>query len=135
MGDSGEGKAKSLTLEEAADVILFCSSIVHNLAYEAANIAIDNEALPMEVLRPAVTLVGKSNFERRDTRLAKRHSSRSQKAQKKSTEIESAPSSCNAETNEMPSPHIAGPPDDGAPDTGDSMKPPKLESKCNCILM
>lgn len=135
LGDSGEGKAKSLTLEEAADVILFCSSIVHNLAYEAVNIAIDNEALPMEALRPAVTLVGKSNFERRDTRLAKRRSSRSEKAQKKSMEIEAAASSCNAEINEMSSPHVAGPPDHGAPDTGDIMKPPKVESKCNCILM
>lgn len=134
LGDMGQAKAKSLTLEEAADVILCCSSIVHNLAYEAANIAIDNEALPVGVLLPAVTFVGKSNFERRDTRLTK-HSYRSQKAQKKSTEMETAPSSCNAETNEMSSPRIVCPPDDGAPDTGDSLKPPKLESKCNCILM
>ncbi|KAH6768979.1 hypothetical protein C2S51_014315 [Perilla frutescens var. frutescens] len=134
LEDLSRTKAKSLTLDEAADAILFCSSIVHNLAYEAANIAIDNEALQVEVLRPAITFVGKSNFERRDTCLRKR-SSRSQKAQKKSLEMESTPSSCNAETNEKYSPRIVGHPDNGAPDDGDSMKPLKLESKCNCMIM
>ncbi|KAI3452618.1 hypothetical protein Pfo_009282 [Paulownia fortunei] len=132
LEDMGETKARSLTLEEATDAILFCSSIVHNLAYEAANIAIDNETLPMEALRPAVTFVSKSDSERRDTRLRtmRKRSSKSQKARQKKLEMDTKPPSCNAETDEKSSPHIVG-----APSNGDCMKPPKLESKCNCIIM
>lgn len=126
--DIGQTKAKSLTLEEATDAILFCSSIVHKLAYEAANIAIDNETSPVESLQPAVTFVGKS-IERRDKRLRKR-SSKSQKTRQKMVETEAKPPPCNAEMNEKVSPRITG-----TPDNGDSMKPPKPESKCNCIIM
>ncbi|XP_057811930.1 uncharacterized protein LOC131026176 [Salvia miltiorrhiza] len=135
LEDTGQVKAKTLTLEEAADAILFCSSIIHNLAYEAANFAIDREALQAEALRPAVALVGKSNFEREDACSGKR-SSRSQKARKQSQEIETTPSnSCNSETDEKSSPCVVGISDDGALDNGDSTKPPKLESKCNCLIM
>lgn len=126
--DIGQTKAKSLTLEEATDAILFCSSIVHNLAYEAANIAIDNETSTVESLQPAVTFVGKSN-ERRDRRLRKR-SSKSQKTRPKMLETEAKSPPSNAEMNEKFSPHVTR-----TPDKGDSMKPPKPESKCNCIIM
>ncbi|KAG6398737.1 hypothetical protein SASPL_140206 [Salvia splendens] len=135
LEDTGQVKAKTLTLEEAADAILFCSSIIHNLAYEAANIAIDKEALSGEAPRPAVMLVGKSNFERRDARPIKR-GFRSQKARKQRLQAKMAPSSCNAESDEKSSPCTIGVSDDGAPYNGDSMKPPpKLESKCNCLIM
>lgn len=129
----GQAKSKTLTLEEEADAILFCSSIIHNLAYEAANFAIDKEALPMEALRPAVTIVGKSNFDRRDA-YPRKCSSRSEKARKQSleTEMESTRTSCNAETDEKSSTCTA---DDGPPYNGDSTKPRKLESKCNCLIM
>ncbi|KAL0372300.1 UNVERIFIED_CONTAM: Pentatricopeptide repeat-containing protein [Sesamum calycinum] len=66
--DMGATKARSLTLEEATDAILFCRSIAHNLAYKAADIAIDNENLQVEVLRPTVTFVSKSNSQIRDMR-------------------------------------------------------------------
>ncbi|EYU22568.1 hypothetical protein MIMGU_mgv1a019123mg, partial [Erythranthe guttata] len=81
--DTGETKPRSLTLEEATDAILFCNSIVHNLAYEAANIAIHNEILPIEVLRPIVKPVGKSDSEKRDntrSRTVRKRNSKSQKA-------------------------------------------------------
>ncbi|KAL3635775.1 hypothetical protein CASFOL_020322 [Castilleja foliolosa] len=61
-----EEKSKSRTLEEATDAILFCSSIVHNTAYEAANIAIYKETSPIEVIRPTVTYLEKPDRERRD---------------------------------------------------------------------
>lgn len=136
LEDMGQPKAKTLTIEEEADAILFCSSIIHNLAYEAANFAIEKEGLPVEALHPAVTLVGKCNYERRDTHPRQRNS-RLQKAQKQSLEkeTETKPSSCNAETDENSNPCTIGISDDGAPDNGDSTKPPKLESKCNCLIM
>ncbi|KAK6116581.1 hypothetical protein DH2020_049687 [Rehmannia glutinosa] len=134
LEDTGETKTRSLTLEEATDAILFCSSIVHNLAYEAANIAIDNETSSMEVLRPAVTFVGKPDSERRDntrSRTVRKRTSKSQKARQKRLEMDTKPPSCNGETDENFSPRIFEAPNSAA----DSMKPPKLESKCNCIIM
>ncbi|KAL0297079.1 UNVERIFIED_CONTAM: hypothetical protein Sradi_6760000 [Sesamum radiatum] len=121
--DMGATKARSLTLEEATDAILFCRSIAHNLAYKAADIAID-ENLQVEVLRPTVTFVSKSNSQIRDMRprnVGKR-SSKSQKAQQKRLEMETKAPPCS-ETKQKSSPHIIG-----APNNGESMKPPKLES-------
>lgn len=132
LEDHGGTKSRSLTLEEATDTILFCSSIVHNLAYEAVNIAIEKENSSMEVLRPTLTLVGKSNPDRRDTRsrpLGKR-SSKSQKARQRRLETDIKPRSVIAETEEKPTPRIVR-----SPSKGDSMHPPKLESKCNCTIM
>lgn len=134
LEDTGPAKAKTLTLEEAGDAILFCSSKIRKLAYETANFAIEKEALPVEALRP-VTLLGKSNFERKDSH-PRKHSSRSQKARKQGLEIEmeTTPPSYT-ETDEKSCPCTVGVSDDGAPDNGDSTKPPKLESKCNCLIM
>ncbi|KAK4423926.1 hypothetical protein Salat_1975500 [Sesamum alatum] len=131
LEDIGETKARSLTLEEATDAILFCRSIAHNLAYEAANIAIDNESLQVEVLRPTVTFASKSNSQRKDVRLRNvgKRSSKSQKAQQDRLEMETKPAPCS-ETEQKSSPRIIG-----APNNGDSVKPPKLESKCNCVIM
>ncbi|KAL0408514.1 UNVERIFIED_CONTAM: hypothetical protein Sradi_1785800 [Sesamum radiatum] len=106
-------------------------SIAHNLAYEAADIAIDNENLQVEVLQPTVTFVSKSNSQIRDMRSRNvgKRSSKSQKAQQKRLEMETKPPPCS-ETKQMSSPHIIG-----APNNGESMKPPKLESMCNCVIM
>lgn len=133
MEDMGETKARSLTLEEATDAILFCSSIVHNLANEAANSAIDNETPTMEVLRPTVKFVGGPDSERRDTRsrTTRKRSFKSQKARQKRLEEMDTKPPRDAETNAKSSPHIVG----TTPNNGESMNPPKLESKCNCIIM
>ncbi|KAK7255790.1 hypothetical protein RIF29_29210 [Crotalaria pallida] len=54
----GAGNTRSLlTLEEATDTILFCSSIIHDLAYQAATIAMEKEhsdPLPFEGSEPTV---------------------------------------------------------------------------------
>ncbi|KAL0357796.1 UNVERIFIED_CONTAM: hypothetical protein Scaly_1465300 [Sesamum calycinum] len=132
LEDVGGTKSRSLTLEEATDAILFCSSIVHNLAYEAANIAIDKENPPVEVLRPTMTFAGKSNPDRRDIRsrtLGKR-SSKSQKVRQRRQESDTKPPPVVAETDEKSTPRIIR-----SPTKVDTVTPPKLESKCNCIIM
>ncbi|KAL0385396.1 UNVERIFIED_CONTAM: hypothetical protein Sradi_2933900 [Sesamum radiatum] len=128
----GGTKSRSLTLEEATDAILFCSSIVHNLAYEAANIAIDKENPPVEVLRPTMTFAGKSNPDKRDIRsrtLGKRNP-KSQKARQRRQESDTKPPPVVAETDEKSTPRIVR-----SPTKVDTVNPPKLESKCNCIIM
>ncbi|KAL9166342.1 hypothetical protein ABFS82_05G023500 [Erythranthe guttata] len=132
--DTGETKPRSLTLEEATDAILFCNSIVHNLAYEAANIAIHNEILPIEVLRPIVKPVGKSDSEKRDntrSRTVRKRNSKSQKAPTENRVQMDTKHPCNnGETDENSNPGIVR-----DPNNADSLIPPKLESKCNCIIM
>ncbi|KAK6160355.1 hypothetical protein DH2020_003736 [Rehmannia glutinosa] len=134
LEEHGGTKLRSLTLEEATDAILFCSSIVHNLAYEAANIAIGKENSPVDVLRPTVTFVGKPNSDRRDirSRTMGRRSSKSQKARQRKLETDIKPpsESVTAETDEKPTQRIVR-----SPSKCDSMNPPKLESKCNCTIM
>ncbi|KAG8365942.1 hypothetical protein BUALT_Bualt17G0024400 [Buddleja alternifolia] len=128
----GGTKSRSLTLEEATDTILFCSSIVHNLAYEAANIAIDKESPPVEALRPTLTFVGKSNSDRRELRVRTitKRGSKSQKARQRKMETDQKPPSVVSESTEESTPRIVR-----DPSKDDSMKPPKLESKCNCTIM
>ncbi|CAI9093260.1 OLC1v1028723C1 [Oldenlandia corymbosa var. corymbosa] len=132
--------SRSLTLEEATDTILFCSSIVHSLAYEAANIASEKENKIVHTEEGAklmVTLVGKSNPERRDPRARVKRNAKSHKARQRRLEIDSKPppDSTNApmdeKENDNTSTRMVGVSNKG----GDSMKPPKLESKCNCTIM
>jgi hypothetical protein len=137
MVEGQEGNhTRSLTLEEATDTILFCSSIVHNLAYEAANIAIEKEnSAPLEGFHPVVTIVGKSNTDRRDSRArpVTKRNSKSQKARQRRLETDSKPppeNAANDEKSNSSTSRIVG-----APNKGDSMKPPKPESKCNCTIM
>nr|GMD98945.1 mucin-17 isoform X1 [Ipomoea batatas] len=131
-------KTRSLTLEEATDTILFCSSIVHNLAYKAADIAIGKEnSILMDASRPMLTVVGKASPDRRDLwsrTTARRNSRSSQKVKQKLMDSESKPLPSNTDSDEKtqkPMARIVG-----SPSKGDSMKPPpKLESKCNCAIM
>ncbi|KAL6569197.1 hypothetical protein OROHE_003478 [Orobanche hederae] len=133
LEDLGGRKPRSLTLEEATDAILFCSSIVHNLAYEAADIALSKDNSPVEVLRPAVTFVGKSSSDRRDiirSRTMARRSSKSQKARQRKLETDTKPPPVVNEINEKHTECNVR-----SPGKGSSMNPPKLESKCNCMIM
>ncbi|WOG97954.1 hypothetical protein DCAR_0417295 [Daucus carota subsp. sativus] len=118
----GGSKARSLTLEEATDAILFCSSIVHDMAYNAATIAIEKEnPAPVEGSRPTVTILGKANPERK-------------KAKPRRDESDTKPpsNSSNDENIDVSTNRIVGAYDNDAK----SMKaPPKLESKCNCTIM
>ncbi|KAJ6801829.1 uncharacterized protein M6B38_196325 [Iris pallida] len=126
---------RSFTLAEATDIILFCSSIVHDIAYKAATIGMEELTMPSETTRPTVMIVGKSVLDEKDSRrMPNKHTPKSQKFKRKTLETQtkvpsaepgknvivqgSAPS--NAEIPKKPS---------------DSTKPPKLESKCNCTVM
>ncbi|KAM3303822.1 putative protein isoform X1 [Capsicum chacoense] len=136
-GQAGN-KPRSLTLEEATDTILFCSSIVHDLAYQAANIAIEKEnSVLLKDSRPLVTIVGKANSDRRDPRgriSGRRNSKSSQKARlKMETDAKPPQSNINTESDDQTdksTTRIVG-----APIKGDNLNPPKLESKCNCTIM
>ncbi|XP_039008945.1 uncharacterized protein LOC120137206 isoform X2 [Hibiscus syriacus] len=132
----GGSKARSLTLEEATDTILFCSSIIHDLAYEAATIAIERESsVPLECSRPTVTILGKSTSDRKDLpgRTVGRWTSKSNKVRQRrvETDVKSVPTkTVNDENAYESSNHNVD-----IPDKMDSMNPPKLESKCNCFIM
>lgn len=139
----GGKEPRSLTLEEATDTILFCSSIVHDLVYQAATIAMDKaKDVPVEeeMLHPTVTVLGKSNANRNSYGLgggtkAKKKSSKSAKASRKQTETEEK-REVEIENDENAGEAVmirnVGVP----PSKGENLKPPpKLESKCNCSIM
>ncbi|KAB2624878.1 hypothetical protein D8674_016538 [Pyrus ussuriensis x Pyrus communis] len=131
----GRRKARSLTLEEATDTILFCSSIVHNLAYEAAAIAMEKESsVPLEGFHPTVTIMGKSNPERKEprSRTVSRRSLKPQKGKPKPVETDAELPASKTENDENVDESLQR--NVGLPKV-DGMKPPKLESKCNCTIM
>lgn len=129
-------KAKSLTLEEATDTILFCSSIVHDLAYQAATIAMEKESsVPLEGSQPTVTILGRSNSEKKEphNRTVSKRSLKSQKVRQRRVETNAKLPSRKTENDENagePLKRMVEP-----PNKVDAMKPPKLESKCNCTIM
>ncbi|CAO2828931.1 unnamed protein product [Amaranthus hypochondriacus] len=114
MVEEHEGRwTRSLTLEEATDTILFCNSIIHDLAYKAASIAIEKEKEnlePLEGSRLTVTIPERRSFDRKDP-------------------LPRGITTENEKSNEPVVRNI------GLPNNPDSMKPPKLESKCNCSIM
>ncbi|XP_057541493.1 uncharacterized protein LOC130820225 isoform X3 [Amaranthus tricolor] len=139
MVEEHEGRrTRSLTLEEATDTILFCNSIIHDLAYKAASIAIEKEKEnlePLEGSKPTVTIPERRSFDRKDPLprgITTGRSPKTQKARKRraTTETEAKPPLTeNEKSNEPVVRNI------GLPNNLDSMKPPKLESKCNCTIM
>ncbi|XP_010248888.1 PREDICTED: uncharacterized protein LOC104591651 [Nelumbo nucifera] len=132
----GGHKTRSLTLEEATDTILFCSSIVHDLAYRAATVAMEKEdKVPLEGSRPTVTILGKSSSGRKDPRgrTGNKRTPKSQKARQRRVESDIQTPSAKVEIDVKA--HESWAHDAGAPNKVDSTKPPKLESKCNCAVM
>ncbi|CAF2252941.1 unnamed protein product [Brassica napus] len=143
----GQKEPKSLTLEEATDAILFCSSIVHDLVYQAASIAMDKArdvaaTEEEEVLRPTVTVLGKSDANRSSYTSGggtktKKQSSKGAKASRKQTETEEnievhIENDENAGEAARMISNVGVPPSNKA----DNLKPPpKLENKCNCSIM
>lgn len=129
-------KAKSLTLEEATDTILFCNSIVQDLAYHAVSIAMEKESsVPLEGSRPTVTVLGKSNSDKKGprSRTISKRSLKSQKVRLRRVETDAKLPSSKTENDENagePLKRMVEP-----PNKMDTMKPPKLESKCNCTIM
>ncbi|KAF8390599.1 hypothetical protein HHK36_025126 [Tetracentron sinense] len=136
--DEGQGgnKVRNVTLEEATDTILFCSSIVHNLAYQAASIGMENDNLvPLEGSRPTVTILGKSSSDRKDPhgRTASKRTPKPQKARQRGVEIDMKTPSTMTETDVKPNETLTH--DSRVPSKADNARPPKLESKCNCTVM
>ncbi|TKY59866.1 dentin sialophosphoprotein isoform X1 [Spatholobus suberectus] len=132
------GNSRSLTLEEATDTILFCSSIIHDLAYQAATIAMEKEHSeePLEGSEPTVTILAKPDSDRKDSRsrTAGKRAMKPQKARPKmvETDVKSPSKTENDENSDESLTRNVG-----LPNKVDSMKPlpNKLESKCNCIIM
>lgn len=127
--------SRNLTLEEATDTILFCSSIVHNLAYKAVTIAMEKESPPIEIPRPMVTIVGRSE-DRKNTcaRDAARRTSKFQKIKSRQTAAHlQAPPNNNIEVNVKD--HEAVMHVVTIPEKADTLKPLSANSKCNCTIM
>ncbi|KAG0520657.1 hypothetical protein BDA96_08G092900 [Sorghum bicolor] len=127
---------RCFTLEEAADTILFCSSIVHDLAYKAATIALENkkESEFVDSIRPTVTIVGGSFPKEESLPKLPHRRTPNRKVKRKRLEGETT----TTETAEKDAVAKDSPPvcsASGIARNSDNMKPPKLESKCNCIIM
>ncbi|KAL5175237.1 hypothetical protein HKD37_08G021491 [Glycine soja] len=132
------GNARNLTLEEATNTILFCSSIIHDLAYQAATIAMEKEhSEPLEGSEPTVTILTKPNSDIKDShsRTAGKRAMKPQKATRpKMVEVDvKSPSKIENDENidESLTCNV------GLPNKIDNVKPlpNKLESKCNCVIM
>ncbi|PIA33655.1 hypothetical protein AQUCO_04000016v1 [Aquilegia coerulea] len=136
VGSAGH-KPRSLTLEEATDTILFCSSIVHNLAYQAATIGMEKEnLLSLEGSRPTVTMLGKSSPDKKDSRgrIGNKRTPRSNKSRQKRVETADVKTSSPKTKTEIKTVGSV-PCESDLPNRFDSEKPLKLESKCNCTVM
>lgn len=126
--------SRNLTLEEATDTILFCSSIVHNLAYKAVTIAMEKENPPIEIPRPMVTIVGKSEDHKNTcARDAARRTSKFQKIKSRQTAAHLQAPSNNVEINVKD--HEAVMHVVTIPEKADTLKPLNGNSKCNCTIM
>ncbi|CAL4911039.1 unnamed protein product [Urochloa decumbens] len=129
---SREQIQRCFTLEEATDTILFCSSIAHDIAYRAATIGQEREQQSelASAARPTVTMVGQS-ISRGDSSLkpTNRRMPRPRKRSEGGTVTETAKIDVVTKNPVpvRPVPEILR--------TSDSIKPPKVESKCNCAIM
>ncbi|XP_010930074.1 uncharacterized protein [Elaeis guineensis] len=125
---------RSLTLEEATDTILFCSSIIHDLAYTAATIGMEKEFVPPEIPRPTVTILGKTVSDLKDScKISNKRSPYSRKVKRK--KVETLTPLPSAELGNSWKKSDCTPPNPEVSNTVDGVKPPKLESKCNCTVM
>ncbi|KAK4785418.1 hypothetical protein SAY86_002107 [Trapa natans] len=138
----GHNRTKSYTLEEATDTILFCSSIVHDLAYSAATIAMEKEkeqeaSEAMEGILPAGTILAKSTCDRKDPGSGRIIIKRSlnphirASRQKPIDTDREPPLSSNLENEEV---HKSLTHNVGLPHNFDSSDT-VLQSKCNCTVM
>lgn len=127
--------SRNLTLEEATDTILFCSSIIHDLAYNAATIATENEKEPIAEqlgLLPTTILEKSIPGLREESRKMSKRTPKPQKFKPKKIEVR--PKSPLKEVGNTNIEEFAAP-EDGFPRKLEIAKPPKVESKCNCSVM
>jgi len=129
--------SRSLTLAEVTDTILFCSSIIHDIAYKAATIGMEELVLPPEAFRPTVTIPCKSvNDQNNSRKVPNKHTPKSQKFKRKKLETQTKSPLTESGNNVIvqgstPPSSVGNIPKKAS----DSTKPPELESKCNCIVM
>lgn len=143
VGSHGCSRTRSLTLEEATDTILFCSSIVHDLAYSAATIAMGKEkeqeaSEALEGFWPTVTIVSKSTSDRKDPGSGRIISRRGLKLHSKAPRqrrIDTDKRSPSSKLKNDENIHEPLTRNGGLLRKTDSVNPPKLESKCNCTVM
>lgn len=134
--ESKDGSKAGMTLEDVNDTILFCSSIIQKISYDAATIAVENGSPALfEGSRPMVTILGKKAPERKDSRgrLTVKRTSKPQKAEwPVETDLKPPNSSNDEEITDASETRIVG-----ISDIGESnmKEPSKLESKCNCTVM
>ncbi|EPS68150.1 hypothetical protein M569_06624 [Genlisea aurea] len=126
--------SKSRTLEDATDVILLCSSIVHEIAYNAANIAMNRESSPAGGVPrppPAAALLFPSprttSSGRRSKKTRPRKSVVSESKSPQSVLGEKKEAGRRISSSSSSPPRIVG--------STTTVIPPKLESKCNCSIM
>ncbi|KAK1318536.1 hypothetical protein QJS10_CPB04g01754 [Acorus calamus] len=127
-------KPRSITLEEATYAILFCSSIVHDLAYKAASIAMERESsASLEAICLTVTTINKPVPDRKDNTRSNRSSNKRKKTRRKrlDTETKTLPAK-DKNDFKIQDPWMSKTETLNRIDTA---KPPKLESKCNCTVM
>lgn len=128
--------SRSLTLEEATDTVLFCSSIIHDLTYRAATIGMEKELnlLPeAQASDPTMTNLAKSIPGLKESwKMSYKHTPRSHKFKRKRMESQTK-SPCKEVENDV-NVHEFTSSSIETPRKFDA-KPPKLESKCNCTVM
>ncbi|KAJ4960817.1 hypothetical protein NE237_020727 [Protea cynaroides] len=137
MEGQGGKKARSLTLEEATDTILFCGSIIHNLAYQAASIAMEKESsVHPEGSQPTTAFFGKPSSEMTDPRgrSGSKRTTKTRKSRQRRVEADVKSTSTKTQIDDKTNESLVAY-DAEAPYKVDSTKPPKLESKCNCTVM
>ncbi|KAJ3701715.1 hypothetical protein LUZ61_005420 [Rhynchospora tenuis] len=133
---------RSFTLEEATDTIIFCSSIVHDLAYNAATIAIEKENANQEVIeesRPAIAAINIPITKPDSTTgLPVKRIVNARKVKRKRPETEN-PTSAETEGGNAKDSDLLPASGDGGVHKKENLKqqppPAKLEAKCNCTIM
>lgn len=129
---SREKTQRCFTLQEATDTILFCSSIVHEIAYRAATIGLEHEQKSELACGcgPTVTIV-QTSIPKGDSSLKLSHKP-IPKHRKKSEGVAITETDKMEVVGKDPGPACLVP---EFSRTSDSTKLSKLESKCNCAIM
>ncbi|XP_042385419.1 uncharacterized protein LOC121977013 isoform X1 [Zingiber officinale] len=112
---------RNFTSEEATDAILLCNSIVHDLVYESAAIESENQMALTEISRPSLEQLVKSASDLKYFRYVYyKRNKNLQRFNRKKQEFDTKKALSDLRTDAKSKEHV---------------KPPKIESKCNCSIM
>lgn len=126
--------SKSLTLEEAADTVLFCNSIVHDLVYKSTMIAMQKEIVGVTPIPIVTSTVGMAQAKRRNfCRGAASQRMLTYKSinSRKTVAHLHTPSSRIETTieDQQPVMHVS------VGERNELPKPEKVKSKCHCTIL